>query len=176
MLGNLVAQQLQCDKGCVTMQDAYECLQTSFAFDANFSAALPASPQCGAFSATGNTSYCQQPVCQIYSVDMAFCGQEGLVTDQSQALLVMVCTQEVNVCLDCFTVIILGLAHLTSCISSFGTVQSAHCLPLLDVFLLQMQLAAGADCGCMHLRHSAKRVYQVFCLYLLAWFVVHALQ
>ena len=86
------------------MQDAYECLQTSFAFDANFSAALPSSPQCGAFSATGNTTYCQQPVCQIYSVDMAFCGQEGLVTDQSQALLVMVCTQEVNVCLDCFTV------------------------------------------------------------------------
>lgn len=35
---------------------------------------------------------------------MAFCGQEGLVTDQSQALLVMVCTQEVQVCLDCFTV------------------------------------------------------------------------
>ncbi|KAA6417156.1 MAG: hypothetical protein FRX49_12911 [Trebouxia sp. A1-2] len=88
----------------VPIKDAYECLQTSFAFDANFSAALPASPQCGAFSATGNTSYCQQPVCQIYSVDMAFCGQEGLVTDQSQALLVMVCTQEVNVCLDCFTV------------------------------------------------------------------------
>ncbi|KAL0051929.1 hypothetical protein WJX82_004666 [Trebouxia sp. C0006] len=89
----------------VPIKDAYECLQTSFAFDANFSAALPASQaQCGAFSATGNTTYCQQPVCQIYSVDMAFCGQEGLVTDQSQALLVMVCTQEVNVCLDCFTV------------------------------------------------------------------------
>lgn len=86
------------------VQDAYECLRTSFAFDANFSAALPDSPQCGAFSATGNTSYCQQPVCQMYSVDMAFCGQEGLVTDQSQALLVMVCTQEVQVCLDCFQV------------------------------------------------------------------------
>ncbi len=99
----------------MTLQDAYECLQTSFAFDANFSAALPASQaQCGAFSATGNTTYCQQPVCQIYSVDMAFCGQEGLVTDQSQALLVMVCTQEVNVCLDCFTVTILGLTHITS--------------------------------------------------------------
>ncbi|KAL3160091.1 hypothetical protein ABBQ32_010871 [Trebouxia sp. C0010 RCD-2024] len=88
----------------LTLQDAYECLQTSLAFDASFSAALPDSPQCGAFAATGNTSYCQQPVCQIYSVDMAFCGQEGLVTDQSQALLVMVCTQEVQVCLDCFTI------------------------------------------------------------------------
>ena len=127
------------------MQDAYECLQTSFAFDANFSAALPASPQCGAFSATGNTTYCQQPVCQIYSVDMAFCGQEGLVTDQSQALLVMVCTQEVNVCLDCFTVTILALAQ-SCCVTSLGTSQSMHCLPLLDDLPLLMQSGSGADC------------------------------
>jgi len=146
VLGNLVAQNLQSDNDCVTMQDAYECLQTSFAFDANFSAALPASPQCGAFSATGNTTYCQQPVCQIYSVDMAFCGQEGLVTDQSQALLVMVCTQEVNVCLDCFTVTILGLAQST-CITSLGTIQSMRCLPLLDILLSQMQFASSADCN-----------------------------
>ena len=106
----------------MTTQDAYECLQTSFAFDANFTAALPDSPQCGAFSATGNTSYCQQPVCQIYSVDMAFCGQEGLVTDQSQALLVMVCTQEVQVCLDCFTVSYAPVPTLLSLINS-GSLQ-----------------------------------------------------
>ena len=91
------------------VQDAYECLQTSLNFDATFTAALPSTssavqPHWGAFTAHGTTSYCQQPVCQIYSVDMAFCGQEGLVTDQPQALLVMVCTQEVQVCLDCFTV------------------------------------------------------------------------
>ena len=108
---------MHCSSFPVTLQDAYECLNTSIAFDANFSAALPDSPQCGAFSATGRTSYCQQPVCQIYSVDMAFCGQEGLVTDQSQALLVMVCTQEVQVCLDCFVVSYPSCAAVLSCLA-----------------------------------------------------------
>ena len=128
------------------LQDAYECLQTSLNFDATFTAALPSTssavqPQCGAFSAHGNTSYCQQPVCQIYSVDMAFCGQEGLVTDQSQALLVMVCTQEVQVCLDCFTVSLSAVVPLQVLpVICLPDGQVLHLLLLLCVLLLLQQL------------------------------------
>ena len=33
------------------------------------------------------------PTCQLYAVDMAFCGGEGLVTSKNSALFIMVCQQ-----------------------------------------------------------------------------------
>ena len=33
------------------------------------------------------------PLCQLYAVDMAFCGGEGLVTSKASATFIMVCSQ-----------------------------------------------------------------------------------
>lgn len=33
------------------------------------------------------------PICQLYAVDMAFCGGEGLVTSKATATFIMVCSQ-----------------------------------------------------------------------------------
>eukprot|EP00891_Asterochloris_glomerata_P006250 jgi/Astpho2/6250/fgenesh1_pg.00088_%23_59_t len=94
----------------VSLQDPYTCLQTPISLAASFRVLLPSSnasappAQCGAFSTAYSENYCTQPVCQLFAVDMAFCGSEGLVTDSSSALLVMVCTQPVQVCNDCFTI------------------------------------------------------------------------
>ena len=87
------------------LQDPYTCLQTPISLAASFRVLLPSSnasahpTQCGAFSTAYSENYCTQPVCQLFAVDMAFCGSEGLVTDSSSALLVMVCTQPVQVSL-----------------------------------------------------------------------------
>ena len=37
------------------------------------------------------------PLCELYSVDMAFCGGEGLVTSKDAATFIMVC-QQVGCC------------------------------------------------------------------------------
>jgi len=34
----------------------------------------------------------QAPMCQLFAVDMAFCGGEGLITDRASALVVMACS------------------------------------------------------------------------------------
>lgn len=67
---------------------------------------------------------------------MAFCGQEGLVTDQSQALLVMVCTQEVQVCLDCFTVSSPSCAPLAALMSCLLELQLCVCPYLHTVAIM----------------------------------------
>ena len=37
-------------------------------------------------------------MCQLFAVDMAFCGGEGLITDKASALIVMACSP---VCCPC---------------------------------------------------------------------------
>ncbi|KAK9833430.1 hypothetical protein WJX81_004558 [Elliptochloris bilobata] len=46
----------------------------------------------------------QAPMCQLFAVDMAYCGGEGLITDKASALVVMACSPGVSVCGDCFNV------------------------------------------------------------------------
>ncbi|KAK9813313.1 hypothetical protein WJX72_012358 [[Myrmecia] bisecta] len=98
----------QCDAQ-VPLKDMFECLQTDIVFDGSLSAVMErASPSnqevCGSIQYTQSAEYCAAPVCQMYSVDMAFSGTVGLITDKQQALLVLVCTQDVKVCIDCFKV------------------------------------------------------------------------
>ena len=48
-----------------------------------------------------------EPNCQIYAVDMAFCGGEGLVTAKSNASFIMICQQ-----VACAAAILIRVSHL----------------------------------------------------------------
>ena len=45
-----------------------------------------------------------RPQCQFFAVDMAFCGQNGLVTSRSAAQVVLACTSPTTICADCLAI------------------------------------------------------------------------
>ena len=49
-------------------------------------------------------SHHNRPQCQLFAVDMGYCGSEGLVTDRESATLVLACTDAVSACGNCFSV------------------------------------------------------------------------
>ncbi len=51
-------------------------------------------------------THTHRPSCQLYSGDVAYQAGTGLVTNRNEALLLLACTEEVEVCEDCFDLVL----------------------------------------------------------------------
>eukprot|EP01024_Parvocaulis_polyphysoides_P027847 TRINITY_DN25184_c1_g1_i1.p1 TRINITY_DN25184_c1_g1~~TRINITY_DN25184_c1_g1_i1.p1 ORF type:complete len:183 (-),score=11.62 TRINITY_DN25184_c1_g1_i1:151-630(-) len=59
---------------------------------------------CGVVRIGAQNTTCKPAQCRLYSVDMAFAGGEGLVTDTNSALIILICSHLTQVNKECLSV------------------------------------------------------------------------
>ncbi|GMH42784.1 hypothetical protein BSKO_10703 [Bryopsis sp. KO-2023] len=91
----------------VPLRDNFNCLTSeikSMIYLSEDFARVAGGHECSKTYSLMSTTYCMQPTCRFYAVDMGYSGQFGLVTDAPTARILLLCSHPVEVCKDCFVV------------------------------------------------------------------------
>lgn len=91
----------------ILLNDRFECLNNdvqSITYLSHFYSLVAGGLACSETYTILTSHYCQQPACRLYAVDMGYHSQAGLLTDNNVARILLYCTHQVEICVDCIVV------------------------------------------------------------------------